>query len=223
LSNLANLNRVKIGAALILTSPYIPMLFQGEEWGASTPFLYFVDFASEPELAQAVAKGRCEEFASFGWRSEDVPDPTKIDSFLQSKLKWIELQESEHAEMLAWHKSLIALRRRYSSLTNGRLDLTTTHYEDDKQLLQVHRSEVCILCNFSTDTHRHAVCDRNSQIVLSSTKDTCIKEDELSLPPVSVTILVQTKDTKATRLAHEVAHPQVIRRGRGYVQPNAQV
>jgi len=74
--HLANIDRVKIGAALILTSPYVPMLFQGEEWAASSPFLYFVGFEEEPELARAVAEGRCREFSAFGWRPEEIPERT---------------------------------------------------------------------------------------------------------------------------------------------------
>ena len=64
----------KIAAALVLTSPFVPMLFQGEEFGASTPFQYFTHH-DDPELGQKVSEGRRNEFKSFGWKPEDVPDP----------------------------------------------------------------------------------------------------------------------------------------------------
>ncbi len=81
LCHLVNTDRAKIGAALVLLSPYIPLLFQGEEWAATAPFQYFVDFQSEPDLGQAVSIGRTQEFASFGWNPADVPNPTNIETF----------------------------------------------------------------------------------------------------------------------------------------------
>src|SRR5690606_10857723 len=66
--------RLRIAAALLLTSPFTPMLFQGEEWSASSPFRYFTDH-QDPELGRAVTEGRTHEFAHFGWDPADVPDP----------------------------------------------------------------------------------------------------------------------------------------------------
>jgi len=66
-SQLMSLGKLKIGAALVLTSPFVPLLFQGEEWGAATPFFYFTDY-QETELAKAVREGRCREFVAFGWK-----------------------------------------------------------------------------------------------------------------------------------------------------------
>ena len=81
LSQLVSPGRLKIAAALVLTSPFVPMLFQGEEWGASTPFQYFTDHP-EPDLAKAVREGRRQEFAAFGWKPEDIPDPQTPETFL---------------------------------------------------------------------------------------------------------------------------------------------
>ena len=91
ITQLAGMDRAKIGAALVLTSIYIPMLFQGEEWAASSPFQYFVDFSDDPDLAKAVTAGRREEFAAFGWKPEEVPDPQSLETFERSILKWDEL------------------------------------------------------------------------------------------------------------------------------------
>ncbi|HEV2318276.1 MAG TPA: malto-oligosyltrehalose trehalohydrolase, partial [Verrucomicrobiae bacterium] len=108
-SHLMSPKKLKIGAALVLTSPFLPMLFQGEEWGASTPFFYFTDY-QEPELANAVREGRCREFAAFGWKPENTADPQTPETFEQSKLNWDEISKPAHAEILDWHKRLIQLR-----------------------------------------------------------------------------------------------------------------
>ncbi len=84
-----SIGRLKIGAALVLTSPFTPMLFQGEEWGASAPFFYFTDY-QEPELARAVREGRCREFEAFGWKPQDTSDPQARDTFVRSILNWYE-------------------------------------------------------------------------------------------------------------------------------------
>jgi maltooligosyltrehalose trehalohydrolase len=180
---------VKIGAALILTSPYIPMLFQGEEWAASSPFLYFVGFEDEPELARAVAEGRCREFASFGWRPEEIPDPTDKASFLDSKLDWNELDSDEHAEMLEWHKRLIALRKQLLALTTGRLELTTATFDTDRNLLEVQRGPICILCNFSKEIVSLAKPFDRCLLVLASKAECRVEKDHVELAPESVAVL----------------------------------
>jgi maltooligosyltrehalose trehalohydrolase len=73
-SHLISPGRLKIAAGLVLTSPFVPLLFQGEEWGASTPFQYFTDH-EDPELGRAVSEGRRSEFSAFAWSAEEVPDP----------------------------------------------------------------------------------------------------------------------------------------------------
>ena len=98
-------------AALILLSPFTPMLFMGEEWGTRRPFQFFTDH-SETELAQAVTQGRRDEFASFGWDADEVPDPQDSSTVTASVLDWSEPLEPIHARMLSWYQDLIALRRR---------------------------------------------------------------------------------------------------------------
>ena len=83
----------------MLTGPFVPMLFQGEEWAASTPFQYFADH-EDPELARAVSEGRKQEFAAFGWDPALIPDPENPAAFEASKLKWEETTQPGHAEML---------------------------------------------------------------------------------------------------------------------------
>jgi len=100
--------------ACVLLSPSPPMLFMGEEWGASTPFLYFCDF--EGSLAQAVTEGRRAEFRRFARFSdpavrEHIPDPNAEETFLQSKLDWSERQREPHASWLALYTELLQRRQ----------------------------------------------------------------------------------------------------------------
>ncbi|MGK2929072.1 MAG: malto-oligosyltrehalose trehalohydrolase [Acidimicrobiales bacterium] len=111
-------DRLHIAAALLLTSPFVPMLFQGEEWGASTPFLYFTDH--EPELGRAVTEGRRREFAHFDWDPEGIPDPQDLETLRRSVLRWDERTEPRHVELLEWHRTLLALRRRLPVRAGGR-------------------------------------------------------------------------------------------------------
>ena len=114
LSHLAGVPRAKIAAALLMTSPFVPMLFQGEEWAASTPFCYFTDLGSD-ELRNAVREGRKKEHG-FAAYSDRIPDPTDPATRDASVLRWSERESGEHAEMLAWYRALIALRRDNAAL-----------------------------------------------------------------------------------------------------------
>lgn len=100
--------QLKAIAALTLLSPFVPLLFQGEEWGASTPFLYFTDHENQ-ELGRLVAEGRSREFSSFRWQGA-VPNPQEPETFSRSKLDWSELAAPPHAQLYEWHRQLIHLR-----------------------------------------------------------------------------------------------------------------
>ena len=113
---LVDVQRARAAAALLLTSPFTPLLFQGEEWAASSPFQYFTDH-HDPDLARRVSEGRRGEFASFGWRG-DVPDPQDRATFERSKLRWDEVGEPAHREMLDWYRELIALRRKLPAIAS---------------------------------------------------------------------------------------------------------
>lgn len=110
LSALVDQGKHKIASALLLTSQFTPLLFQGEEWAASSPFLYFTDHA-DAGVAKAVSEGRKREFAAFGWKPDDIPDPQDPATFERSKLRWEELNRQPHRETLEWYRRLLALRR----------------------------------------------------------------------------------------------------------------
>jgi len=110
LSMLLGVPQLKALAALTLLAPFVPLLFQGEEWGARTPFLYFTDH-QDPELGRRVAEGRAAEFAHFHEGEGEVPNPQAEDTFTRSRLDWSELARAPHTELLDWYRRLIRLRR----------------------------------------------------------------------------------------------------------------
>ena len=114
LSMLANAARIDAALACLLLSPHVPMLFAGEEFAASTPFLFFCDFGGD--LAEAVSRGRRAEFARFAAFADEaarerIPDPEALTTFLASKLRWDERDDGEHRQRLALVRELLALRR----------------------------------------------------------------------------------------------------------------
>lgn len=145
LSQLVSEGRLHVAAALLLTSPFTPMLFQGEEWGARTPFQYFTDH-QDPALAEAVRVGRRAEFAAFGWPPEAVPDPQDPATFERSRLDWTELQQPRHQQLLSWHRELIRLRRQLPALTDPRL-VTEARFEGG--VLRCTRGPVRLAANLS--------------------------------------------------------------------------
>jgi maltooligosyltrehalose trehalohydrolase len=148
-SQLMSPELLKVGAALVMTAPFVPMLFQGEEWGARTPFLYFTDH-EDPRLGKAVSEGRRREFAAFGWKPEDVPDPQDPETFHRSKLDWSELNEQPHADLLDWHRQLIRLRRETPDLSDGSMDRVETTFDENAKWLVVTRGSVHVACNFNS-------------------------------------------------------------------------
>lgn len=140
------------GAALLLTSPYTPMLFMGEEWAASTPWQYFTDH-EEPELAAAVSAGRAAEFAAHGW-AEDVPDPQDRSTFTASVLNWSEPGTSPHDRMLAWYRTLLRLRREEPDLAGAELRRGAVHHDPGTGVVVVVRGRVHVVCNLGGQRRR---------------------------------------------------------------------
>ena len=197
ISHIAGMERAKIAAAIYLLSPFVPMLFQGEEWAASTPFLYFADH-DDPELARAVSEGRKKEFAAFGWDPASIPDPESPATFEASKLKWDEVTVGDHAEMLAWYQALIRFRRNTPCLNNGTVrELRVTFDEQAKWLRMergTHRRSFAIsaieeqtLRRFSSEPRRSRVTERNPGHCRAS----------WSLPPDSVAVVSECPSKNA--------------------------
>lgn len=162
LHQLCGLERAKIAAALLFVSPFVPMVFQGEEWAASTPFCYFAELESE-ELRDAVREGRKAEHANeSGW--DRAPDPADPATRAASVLRWAELPLPPHAEMLAWYRDLIALRRAHPNLRDPSPASTVVTMERDGHVLHVGRGGHTLIVNLSD-----AAMDlRGAEVVLTS-------------------------------------------------------
>jgi maltooligosyltrehalose trehalohydrolase len=117
LGALVSRDALRLAAALLLLSPYVPLLFMGEEHGETSPFLYFVSHG-DPALIEAVRKGRQEEFASFGWTGE-VPDPQSEETFEASRPRWEGRETGEGAWILGLYRELLRLRRTEPALRPG--------------------------------------------------------------------------------------------------------
>jgi maltooligosyltrehalose trehalohydrolase len=139
----AQLGRAAAGAALVLTSPFTPLLFMGEEWAASTPWQYFTDF--DPALGTLVREGRRREFAEHGWDAVEVPDPQDPGTRDRSVLRWDEPGAGRHATMLAWYRALIALRRAEPDLRDD--DLAAVRVTTGPDWLVLHRGGLDVLVN----------------------------------------------------------------------------
>ncbi len=179
--------RLAIAAALVLTAPFVPLLFEGEEWAGSTPFLYFTDHR-DPALGDAVREGRRKEFAAFGWKPDDVPDPQDPATFARSKLRWDERDRPPHAGMLDWYRRLLALRRGRPELTDGRLDRVRVRYDDAARWLVMERGAVTVATNLSAAGARVPVAP-NGELLLASDGAVRIDGAHVLLPPESVAII----------------------------------
>jgi len=137
-----------IAAVLVLTAPFTPMLFMGEEWAASTPWQFFTSHTDQ-FLVDATREGRLEEFARMGWDEDLVPDPQAESTFLASKIDWSEPESGEHARMLALYRDLAVLRRARAELTDPWFGNITVDYDDEQRWLLVDRSGVRVAVNLA--------------------------------------------------------------------------
>jgi maltooligosyltrehalose trehalohydrolase len=180
---------LKVGAALVLLSPFLPMLFQGEEWGASTPFLYFTDH-QDTELGAAVREGRRREHPMPA--GAEVPDPQGLETFLRSKLDWSELDREPHRSLLEWHRRLIALRRSEPDLSSHDRKLVATAFDEQARWLVVNRGRFSIAANLA-DERQALPLDSGASVVMASKEGVGVEtsggEVRAWLPPRSVAVL----------------------------------
>lgn len=151
--------RAKLAAALTLVHPGTPLLFQGEEWGASARFPFFADFTGD--LADAVRRGRRAEFAGFGWDEDDVPDPIAPATFRAAVLDRGEQSSPPHAGLRAWYRALLRLRRTEPALVAGATAASWT----DPVLSIVRGGSLHVEANLSADGVRW---DVGGEVVLAS-------------------------------------------------------
>ncbi|HVR70009.1 MAG TPA: malto-oligosyltrehalose trehalohydrolase [Vicinamibacteria bacterium] len=191
-AHLVSTGRLAVAAAIVLFSPFVPMLFQGEEWGARTPFPYFTDH-EDADLAASISHGRKEEFAAFGWRPEDVPDPQDPATFERARLDWSEKDREPHRRLLAWHHRLVALRRRHPALgATGRLGETAVRCDEAARWLVVGRGDACLVANLGDAQKVPLGGATTGRLLLASEAAIRPPEDDaLELPADSVAILAR--------------------------------
>ncbi len=186
--------QLAIEAAVMLTSPFTPMLFMGEEWGARTPFLYFTDF-SDADLGDAVGTGRVAEFSSHGWddlygRRVDVPDPQARSTFEASKLRWAELDEPRHSRMLGFHRALIALRGQVADIASDDRSKTSMTYDPaDPSWFVVHRAGTAVVVNLAPDAQDVPLPGAERRAVLLAWEATTRTDEGVVMPGHSVAVL----------------------------------
>jgi maltooligosyltrehalose trehalohydrolase len=156
---------LKVGAVLLLTAPFTPMLWMGEEWAASTRWPFFTSHP-EPELAEATGKGRVEEFAEHGWDVSAMIDPQDENAYRTAVLDWTEPAEGTHADMLAFYRDLIALRAAEPDLTDFDLRGVQVDIDEDERWLVMHRGGLRVIANLSGEPRTVPV--RAREVVLAS-------------------------------------------------------
>ncbi|HZD66456.1 MAG TPA: malto-oligosyltrehalose trehalohydrolase [Acidimicrobiales bacterium] len=188
-SALMSRGRLAVGIGLVLTSPFIPLVFQGEEWGAATPFPYFTAH-EDPDLGRAVAEGRRREFAAFGWDPEAVPDPQAASTFEAARLDWRELEAPEATWLLGWTRELLCLRRGWPELADGALARVAVAVDEAAGWLRMARGRVVVVANVGAAPVTVPVAGATGSSALArSSGEINLGDGEAHLPPDSLVVL----------------------------------
>ncbi|WP_260703797.1 malto-oligosyltrehalose trehalohydrolase [Edaphobacter flagellatus] len=187
LEHIVGLERAKVALGVVIMAPFVPMIFQGEEFAASSPFQYFAHHEDEA-MARAVSEGRKREFAAFGWAPELIPDPESRETFLRSKLNWAETDKGSHAEMLDWCRKLIAFRRQSAALNEGASGQIQVRFDEAQQWLVMERGDVSVMVNLG-QMPVELSCRREDRMVLHSGDGVAMQDEMVLLPPSRLAIL----------------------------------
>jgi maltooligosyltrehalose trehalohydrolase len=187
LAALVDEGRLKIAATLLLLAPFTPMLFQGEEWAATSPFLYFTDH-SDQKVGDAVRDGRRREFAAFGWDPDRIPDPQDANTFERSRLSWNELDEPFHRRMLEWYRALIQLRGRLPSPADSVGEGVAVGVDDELSRIEFARDAISVRVNLGQNDWQLPLPEE-MQLLMASDPSIRPSGGMLCLSPSSVAIL----------------------------------
>ena len=201
-SALISESRLRVAATLLLTAPFVPMIFQGEEWGATSPFPYFTDHADDG-LAEAVRAGRQAEFAEFGWAPEAIPDPQDISTFERAKLDWTEPAKDSHADLLDWYRRLIELRAEHPDLAEATLDRVSASCDEEAGGLTIQRGHLLIAANLG---HTDWACPLPGAATLLAASDPHVRltADAILLPPDTAAIAQGNPPARANDSAEQL-------------------
>ena len=178
--------QLSIAAVLTVCTPFTPMLFMGEEFGATTPWQFFTSHP-EPELGKATAEGRIAEFAAMGWDPSTVPDPQDPQTFERSKLDWASADTGDHARLLGLYRELIALRRTVPALTDPDFTHLRSSFDDDLRWFRIERDDVSIVVNFGLEPLSLPVLE--ATVLLTTDAAASVTGTVLALPAHSAVIL----------------------------------
>jgi maltooligosyltrehalose trehalohydrolase len=148
LPEIASAGLLRVGAVLLFTSPFTPMVWMGEEWAASTRWPFFTSHP-EPELAAATGPGRIEEFRRHGWDMSGMIDPQDPRAYRSAILNWDEVDAPGHRELFDLYRRLIALRSAEPDLRGARLDRMRVDYDEQARCLVVHRGAFRVVANLA--------------------------------------------------------------------------
>jgi maltooligosyltrehalose trehalohydrolase len=187
LQQIVGMDAAKVAAGLVLTAPFVPLLFQGEEFAASTPFLYFADH-DDPAMAKAVSEGRKREFAAFGFEAQEIPDPEALETFERSRLNWAEVGDGPHREMLDWYRTLIHLRRGSIGLNDGDMGHIQVRFDAQANWLVMDRGGVQVLVNLGKQDASFEVAE-GFRVALVSRSGVGSDAGKILLPPTTLAVL----------------------------------
>ena len=166
LITLAGMEKAKLAALLTILSPFTPLLFMGEEMGEESPFLFFIQ-TYNAELSSAIYRGRLKEFGQFDWTS-GTQDPSKPETFEESKIKWSLLGNNKSREFMALYRKLITMRKRFV-LKNR--DLVTCSMRSRKILELRYGSELMILASLNPETVELPVQSEEWEIAVDTSRE----------------------------------------------------
>jgi maltooligosyltrehalose trehalohydrolase len=170
----------------VLCGPFTPLLFMGEEWAASSPFPYFAG-PRDPELDEAVRRGRVDEFTAFGWDGATVPDPVDEATLAQARLPWCAVDHGEHAAMLDWYRRLLRLRREHSELSDPRPESASLDVDEARRLLVLRRGGLAVHANLGNGD---VVVEADAtEVLLASSPRVDLEDGQLVLPPHSLAVI----------------------------------
>jgi maltooligosyltrehalose trehalohydrolase len=185
LSHLVSMEQYKIVVALLLCSPCLPLLFMGEEFAETNPFLYFTSHG-DPGLSRLVSDGRWKEFEEFTVAGDFV-DPQAPEAFERSKLTWSLLDDPRYSALADLYCQLIQVRKRWPCLHNGRKDLTRVEVNEAARWLRMERSDpsgsrAVLFCNFSDIVVDPALDGNQWKLAISTAPGGCSASLYLSNP-----------------------------------------
>jgi maltooligosyltrehalose trehalohydrolase len=186
LCHLVGPEAARAAAAITLLGPCTPLLFQGEEWAATSPFPFFATF-EDPELRRRVREGRQQEFAAFGWDAGDIPDPVDPATRDSAVLRWDERDEPAHAAMLDWYDELLRLRREWPELADPDPEATCAALDPAGRVLVLRRGSVLVLVNLTAEPAA-LTCDAGDELAVTPGAATGSAGSPATLPAFGVVV-----------------------------------